>query len=468
MSSWRNQTVEFFTYSFIYAARRYRAAVEASVFGKGTKPIQLIEDENRLVQSFSSMTKDISVNLSTNDEISRNIDNERMDGARICMITLTDVRNDLRIRKEAESLAEIYNVHVVSLCENEPRHRFDFRRLKVINIPLVTRRLPKSPLFWLMKYLEFLLRAAYSAARVRARVYHGHELAGSLPSLFAARLRRAKFIYDAHELEADRVGAIQKSPWLHRLMLWSLRLVMRQADHVICASESRADIMLAEYGARERPTPILNVTPRAGMPNSEVKTPACPVNPTELNLVGKRVVIYQGTLAPGRGLDRVVSALNHLDDDVVLLVLGSGTTFDSLIAQAERQATRHRLIMLGQVPADSLVAYMRLAHVGLAIYLNTCRNNYHCAPNKIFEYASVGLPVVGPNFPDVEAVVSQYDIGRTFDPESPDSIAAAIREVLNDPNRRETMSRNARLLKEHINWESQEAKLRGIYKKLLL
>lgn len=178
-------------------------------------------------------------------------------------------------------------------------------------------------------------------------------------------------------------------------------------------------------------------------------------------------MLYQGTLAPGRGLDRVVSALRLLDDDVVLMVLGRGSTFDALIAQAECDGTRARLIMVGQVPADMLAAYMGCADVGLAIYLNTCRNNYHCAPNKIYEYASVGLPVVAPNFPDVQAVVTRFEIGRTFDPECPESIAEAIRDVFENPARRDEMSRNALKLKEHVNWEGQEEKLRHIYDRLL-
>jgi len=278
------------------------------------------------------------------------------------------------------------------------------------------------------------------------------------------------------------------------LLLWSLRFIMRRADRIICASESRADIMLAEYGARNRPTPILNVTPRAGMPRTafpktesganrkpgdshhmpDGKSASPSANHFDIqdagrpvDLSGKRVVLYQGTLAPGRGLDRVVAALRYLDEDIVLMVLGRGSTFDALIEQAKREGTRDRLIMVGQVPADALAAYMNRAHVGLAIYLNTCRNNYHCAPNKIYEYASVGLPVVAPNFPDVEAVVTTFDIGRTFDPERPESIADAIREVLNNPTRRDEMSRHALELKEHVNWEGQEEKLRSLYHQLL-
>lgn len=384
---------------------------------------------------------------------------------RVCMVTLTDVRNDLRIRKEAATLAKRYDVVVISHIVKPPSRAFELDGFRVVAVPLWTRRLPKWPVFWLVKYKEFVLRAVRAALRERAAVRHGHDLSGAMPAMIAARLRGSAFVYDAHELEADQESVVHRVWWLRRILLACLRIVMRRADRVICASEARARIMLAEYGARELPTAILNVTPRAGLPQGGT------VNEFTrgLDLSGKRVALYQGSIAPGRGLDRVARALRMLPDDVVLLIVGGGSTSvrDELIAITEREGTRSRLHMTGHVPADSLTAYMALAHVGIAIYRNTCRNNYHCAPNKLFEYASQGLPVVGPNFPEVESVIDGHGIGATFDPESPESIAAALRDVLDNPARREEMSRRAVKLKDTVNWEAQEERLLALYDGLL-
>lgn len=382
---------------------------------------------------------------------------------RVCMVTLTDACDDLRIRKEAESATKRHSVFAVCPATANSVTPFPCHGFEVHPVRIRSRRLPKSPIFWAIKYAEFLVRATWTAVRRRAVIYHGHDITGAFPAYLAARLTRAKFVYDAHELEADRAGPLEKSRWLRSLQLFFLRRLLRRADHVICASESRADIMLAEYGVRERPTPILNVTPRAGMPelSGEIRLP----NGVGLN--GKKVVLYQGTLAPGRGLDRVVAALARLDESIVLMILGDGGTFHDLIRQSDREGTRGRLIMVGRVPADSLVAYMRLAHVGLAIYRNVCRNNYYCAPNKVFEYASVGLPVVGPNFPDVEKLLRESGIGRTFDPEDSTSIADAIRDVLSSPQRYQSMRAAALALKETVNWEREEEKLLSIYARLV-
>lgn len=378
------------------------------------------------------------------------------------MVTLTDVRNDLRIRKEAQSIARDHDVTIVSNIESLPPGPLEDRGLSIINVRMRSRKLPKAPVFWAVKYIEFLLRAVAAARRTRADVYHGHDITGSLPALLAARLTRSKFIYDAHELEADRAGFVEKTWWLRRMQLFCLRNVLRRADLVICANELRAEIMLKEYGVSVLPTPILNVTPRDGLPGGADVTGAVKA----YDFTGKRVVLYQGTLARGRGLEYVVAALPHVDDNVVLMIVGHGSTTE-IVEQAERDGTRNRIILVGGVPADALVSYMERADVGVAIYQNTCRNNYYCAPNKIYEYASAGLPVAGSDFPGVRQIVLGRGIGRVFDPKLPESIAKAIREILADPDEYQRMSSEAIRIKEEINWEAQEDRLRDAYWQVL-
>ncbi len=378
---------------------------------------------------------------------------------KVCMITFTDVRNDNRIRKEAASAATAHEVTVCSHLPSGVDGDFDLEGFRVVDVPVRSRGLPSSPVFWIFKYLEFVSRAVRRATRIGARVYHGHEIFSALPAWLAARFTGGRFVYDAHELELDRVGRMQSVRWLYAIVRFWVRFVLRRADAVICASEERADIMLADYGVRALPTPIVNVTPRAGLaPGEPAELPPGTDFPD-----GAVPIVYQGGLTIGRGLPVLVEALAHLPDDHVLILVGDGADRAAIEARIAALGLGARVAMVGRVPADRVPAYMALGRVGVVMYQNTCRNNYYCAPNKLYDYCAVDVPVVGPDFPGVRAVVERFGVGELFDPTDPRSLAGAIERLLADPGRYEARRAAAGGLREHLNWEQQEAKLLDLY-----
>ena len=272
------------------------------------------------------------------------------------------------------------------------------------------------------------------------------------------------FIYDAHELELDvGRGPLQRVAWVHAIFRFCVRFLLRRADAVICASEDRADVMTADYGVRARPTAIVNVTSRHGLPAGEpAPWPEGLRRPDDVV-----TVIYQGGLTPGRGLPEVVGALQHLPERVVLIVVGDGADRPAIERRIRDEGLEDRVALVGKVPAAEVASWMRLGDVGVVIYQNTCRNNFHCAPNKLYDYCAVGVPVVGSNFPGVASIVEPNGVGALFDPTSPQSIAAAIQDVVGDPSRHARLAANAARLKERFNWEQQEDRLRDLYRAVL-
>ena len=74
--------------------------------------------------------------------------------------------------------------------------------------------------------------------------------------------------------------------------------------------------------------------------------------------------------------------------------------------------------------------------------------------------------VVSSDFPALKEVVEGYGLGCTFDPEEPESIAAAINWLLADEQRYDTMKRNALEAASIFNWETESKKLLEIYRRL--
>lgn len=375
----------------------------------------------------------------------------------VAMFSLKDARNIPRIFRSAEALAEDWKV--VSICRNEHKGNkwsvnapVDIRPIK-----LISENLPKASIFWPIKYFEFAFRCITKGLKEKPTVCHGHEVQGAFPAWIVAKITKTPFVYDAHELECHRSGRIHTTIY-GKLLRKTVKFLLKKANGVICASSARADVMLNEYGITQRPTVIMNVTPQEGI----LRGPDA-VSPFNKEIADLKIVVYQGVVTPGRGLDVLVESLKHLPQNVHLLVVGDGAAMKAMEDIAISNSNQHRLCMVGRVPFEQVESYMRLAHVGVVIYQNTCLNNYLCAPNKIFDYCSVGVPVVGSDFPEIKQIINEFEVGDVFDPDSPESIASAIMKVLESNKKHALMKENAIKVKNSINWEQQQDRLKDLY-----
>jgi glycosyltransferase involved in cell wall biosynthesis len=90
--------------------------------------------------------------------------------------------------------------------------------------------------------------------------------------------------------------------------------------------------------------------------------------------------------------------------------------------------------------------------------------------NKLHEYIMGGLPVIGSDLPEIRRIITMGDppVGELFDPSVPETIAQALRDVIDDPDRLALRRRHARqLAEEHLNWEIEERRLLALYDGLL-
>jgi glycosyltransferase involved in cell wall biosynthesis len=125
-----------------------------------------------------------------------------------------------------------------------------------------------------------------------------------------------------------------------------------------------------------------------------------------------------------------------------------------------------RVSFFGPVPVEEVTLYASTADLGIAPIENVCLSYYYSSPNKVFEYMSAGLPVVGSSFPELRKIIESYHLGRTFDPDDPEDIAKAINDVLSDSGRYEQMKRNAIEAAKIFNWENESKKLLAFYRSL--
>jgi glycosyltransferase involved in cell wall biosynthesis len=379
----------------------------------------------------------------------------------VCASVISDLPFDARVWKEARSLAgggrSISLIGPAYDIEASRRHQ-DESGVEVLELPFGWRDRPKSYL----RRLGVLARVCFEVLRTPARVYHSHDIHVGPVSLLAAKLRRAKLVYDGHELWGEPPDPGLRSRLIAGTGGLIERLMVRASDVVITTNPSRAEVLRNRHG-RSDITVLANVPPLTD--RVVALDPGYPA--------GKRVLLYQGWIAAeARCFQETVQALPMVPDDVDLVILGFG--WDSAREQIEGWArdsgVESRVHFLPPRPWNELVATAAAATVGLVPIRGGFLNHQLGDTNKLHEYLMGGLPVIASDLPEIRRVVTMGDppVGELFDPSSPESIAQALRSVLEDDGKLAARRAQARELAErHLNWQVEERKLLALYDQLL-
>lgn len=101
----------------------------------------------------------------------------------------------------------------------------------------------------------------------------------------------------------------------------------------------------------------------------------------------------------------------------------------------------------GWVEFPQIYTLMRLAKAGIAPYYSTQNYEWNF-PNKPIEYMAGGLPVLSGVRGLLQETLASHDCGLTYREGDAEHLASLLRQLRDDPARREAMARNARALYE--------------------
>ena len=82
---------------------------------------------------------------------------------------------------------------------------------------------------------------------------------------------------------------------------------------------------------------------------------------------------------------------------------------------------------------------------------------------ELFEYINSNIPIIASDLPELRRIILEYEIGYLFDPNQPQSIAAAIHYVLSNKNRYLTMKANVINSAKEFNWDNESKKFLDCY-----
>ena len=291
----------------------------------------------------------------------------------------------------------------------------------------------------------------------RPAVVHCNDLDTLLVGVLARRAYGCRLVYDAHEFWPD---SQPDAGWYYpRFFRFYERSLIRQCDAVITVNPMLARVMAAEYGL-ERVLSVPNAVPWLG----EVAA-----RPGEISaLAGGRVkFLFQGRFAPGRGIEELIRAWQHLDGSKAALFLRGprNALRDACEALARELGLLKRSVyVLEPVAEEALVEASMEADVGLIPYLPIVLNHVYCCPNKLSQYLQAGLMILCNELPYVKQVVAEAGAGRWFDTRDEATVIAEMRRAIEDPALREGCGRSGRdYARRAFNWQQFYPVLESAY-----
>ena len=124
---------------------------------------------------------------------------------------------------------------------------------------------------------------------------------------------------------------------------------------------------------------------------------------------------------------------------------------------------------LGVLGRADIASLLNRVNVGLCTLLNVGQyykmNNL---PTKVYEYMSMGLPVIINNSNFNEKINKEIQFGMTVDPLDIDTFSETIRGLLDNDNQRKVMGENGRkAVQERFCWDKAQNELIEMYNDIL-
>lgn len=246
-------------------------------------------------------------------------------------------------------------------------------------------------------------------------------------------LRNKRYIWSILELHGFNLKGFfsqslvnMKATLLERIYRGDISIILKNALVTTCCEPHRAAIMRGRYGLPFLPYVLPN------KPYEIDLNELSEVPPDVLKTFQRKfVILYQGIIDPERPLLNIALALNKLNDDnVVFAIMGRITESDGEHIVDELITAYKNTVYLGFVPNPQHLTYTKWAQIGIASYDDSCLNTIFCAPNKIYEYARFGVPMLCSQNIGLVETVGAAGAGECVDYDNVDSIVCGLKKIM--------------------------------------
>ncbi len=356
---------------------------------------------------------------------------------RITFSVINDYVGDQRIQRIAGYLHDIgHEVEIVCrvLPDSLPVNHFPY---KVTRLHLFFR---KGKFF----YLAFTIRLFFYLWFQKMDILVANDLDTLLPNFLISRLKKKKLVYDSHEY-FTQVPELIHRPATQKVWLWIEQFIFPKLKHAYTVNGSISNIYENLY---QVPVKVVRNLPTRKVSDSPTLSPPY-------------LLLYQGALNVGRGIELMIDTMAFLPD-YELLIIGKGDVENAL---RERAKDQKNVRFQGFIPPASLHSLTQSAKLGFSLEEDLGGNYHYASPNKLYDYIQAHIPCIASDLPEMRSLVTTFDTGEIlpFAERSAENLAKKVRTICENVEKYAHFQANCAKAASVLCWENEREKLKAFY-----
>lgn len=299
-----------------------------------------------------------------------------------------------------------------------------------------------------LMYAEFNIRLFFWLLFKKADLICAVDLDTSLAVYLASLVKRIPRMMDAHEYFSELKEVVTR-PRIHWCWQKIEAFVLPRFPAGYTVSQTIAEAFNERYGVNY--TVIRNV-------------PASSLAPGR-NHTRNKVLLYQGAINQGRGLEYLIPAMRWIDAELHLY--GDGNFMSQALILTEKLGLSDRIRFFGMVSPDTLKTITPGYYIGINLVEPVGKNQLFSLANKFFDYIHAGIPQVTMNFPEYANINAIAPVALLINDLTEKGISDAVNLLLSDTVVYDKLSANCNKLKVQFCWEVEADHLLELYKTVL-
>lgn len=300
-------------------------------------------------------------------------------------------------------------------------------------------------------YAEYNFRLFLFLLFRKADILLANDLDALTANYLATKIKRTELVYDSHEYFTEVPELIGRLR-VKRIWEWLEKKMLPNLKHCYTVCDSIATVYNQKYGTS------FQVVRNIPVGNTAV--------PETRNVNQKKIILYQGAVNIGRGLEQAIKAM-HFIKGAQLVIAGDGDIKTQLEELVSTEKLQDRVHFTGRLSIEELAKLTPTADLGLSIEEDLGLNYRFALPNKLFDYIRAGVPALVSDLPEMKAIIEKYEIGAISNSHDPKKLAESINESLNNSEKRKIWKANLVQASKELTWENEEKVLARIFTEFL-